>query len=74
MTWSAQFKVQDVGDGPAPIDILAIASIEDGTLSTNTEQAKSMELRIQIDADTTSITEGFIINAWGHFDNGSSGE
>lgn len=67
MTFSARFKVQDVGDGPAPIDVLAVAEVEDGSLTQNTEKARSMELRIQIDADETTIKVGDTITAQGHF-------
>lgn len=67
MTFSARFKVQDVSDGPAPIDILAVAEVEDGSLTQNTEKAQSMELRIQIDADETVVKVGDVITASGHF-------
>lgn len=67
MTFSARFKIQAVGDGPAPIDVLAFADIEDGGLNQNTEKATSMELRILIDTDETSLKEGDIITATVHF-------
>lgn len=67
MTWSAKFKVQDVSDGPAPIDVLAVASVEDGSLTQNTEKARSMELRIVIDADETAVKVGDEISGYGHF-------
>jgi hypothetical protein len=67
MTFTARFKVQDVGEGPAPINVLAVASVEDGTLTTNTEKARSMELRIVIDADETSLAEGDELYCNGHF-------
>lgn len=67
MTWSARFKVQDVSDGPAPIDVIAVASVEDGSLNQNTEKASSMELRIQLDTDETSIKIGDEITGSGHF-------
>ena len=67
MTFQARFQVQDVGDGPAPINVLAVASVEDGTLTQNTEKARSMELRIVIDADKTSLAVGDSITASGHF-------
>lgn len=69
MTWTAKFRIQDVSDGPAPIDVLAVASVEDGTLNQNTEHARSMELRIQIDADETNLKVGDELNGWGHFSN-----
>lgn len=67
MTWQAKFKVQDVSDGPAPIDILAVASVEDGSLIQNTEHATSMELRIVLDTDETQIKVGDEITGSGHF-------
>jgi hypothetical protein len=67
MTWSARFQVQDVSDGPAPIDVIAVAQVEDGTLIQNTEKAKSMELRIQLDTDETAIKIGDEITGSGHF-------
>jgi hypothetical protein len=35
VTWSAKFRIQDVSDGPAPIDILAVA--EGDAIISNTE-------------------------------------
>ena len=67
MTFQARFKVQDVGEGPAPINVLAVAEVEDGSLTQNTEKARSMELRILIDADETTIKAGDTITASGHF-------
>jgi hypothetical protein len=67
MTFSARFKVQDVGEGPAPIDVIAVASVEDGTLTQNTERARSMELRIQLETDETTLAEGQEIVVTGHF-------
>lgn len=67
MTWSAKFKVQDVSEGPAPIDVIAVASVDDGSLVQNTEKASSMELRIRIDADETMLKPGDVITGSGHF-------
>ncbi len=67
MTWNARFKVADVSEGPAPIDVLAVASVEDGSLNQNTEHVRSMELHIVLDVDETSICEGDEITGWGHF-------
>lgn len=67
MTFSARFRIQDVGDGPRPIDILAVAAVDDGTLTQNTEHAQNMELRIQLDADETSLAEGDTLLVTGHF-------
>lgn len=67
MTFTARFKVEDVGDGPAPIDIEAIAAVEDGTLTQNTEKARLMRLSIQLEADETSISIGDTITVTGHF-------
>ena len=68
MTFSARFTVQDVSDSPGPIDVLAVAQVEDGTLTQNTEQASSMELHIVIDGDETRVKVGDTIQVTGHFD------
>lgn len=66
MTWTAKFKIQDVSDGPAPIDVLAAA--EGNAIVSNTEGGiRSMELRIQLDADETRLQIGDEITASGHF-------
>ncbi len=67
MTWTAKFKVQYVSDGPAPTTVFARASVNDGTLMQNTEKAQSMELRIVLDVDETTIKTGDEITATGHF-------
>lgn len=67
MTFQARFKVQDVSEGPAPINVLAVAEVDDGTLTQNTEKASTMELRVLIDADETTIKVGDTITASGHF-------
>lgn len=67
MTWSARFKVTEVGAGPAPIDVRAVASVEDGSLVQNTEQATVMELHVQVNADETSLAVGDEITGSGHF-------
>ncbi len=67
MTWTARFKVQDVTDGPRPISVLATASVEDGTLTQNTEKASRMELRVVLDTDETTIRLGDEWFATGHF-------
>lgn len=56
-----------MGEGPAPINVLAVAEVEDGSLTQNTEKARSMELHILIDADETAIAVGDTITASGHF-------
>ncbi len=67
MTWQAKFKVQDVSNGPAPINVLAVASVDDGSLVQNTEKATSMELVIVLDVNETSIKPGDEITGSGHF-------
>jgi hypothetical protein len=67
LTFTAKFKVEDVGEGPAPIDVLAVARVEDDTLTQNTEKAKTMELRIQLDTDETALKIGDEIPVNGHF-------
>lgn len=71
MTFSARFKIDDVGEGPAPINVLAVAEVEDGSLTQNTEKARSMELRILLDADETSLAIGDVITVSGHFVGGA---
>lgn len=67
MTWSARFKVEDVSDGPAPINVCAVARVEDGSLTMNTENATVMELNIVLDANETQIKIGDEIIGNGHF-------
>lgn len=67
MTWSARFKVEDVSDGPTPINVIAVATVDDGSLTQNTEKASGMTLRITIDADETQLKIGDEITATGHF-------
>ncbi len=67
MTWSAKFKVEDVGDGPAPINVLVVARVEDGSLIQNTEKVTAMALNILLDSDETSIKIGDEIIGNGHF-------
>jgi len=76
MTFQARFKIQDVSDGPRPIDVLAVASVDggdgtahpyEGVLSQNTELAKSMRLEIVLDTDETSLKVGDEIVVNGHF-------
>ncbi len=67
MTWQAKFKVQEVVTGPLPIKVLAVASVDDGSLVQNTEKATSMELNIVLDGDETTIKPGDEITGSGHF-------
>lgn len=68
MTFTARFNVQDVSDGPGPIDVLAVAQVDDGSLTQNTEHATSMELHMVIDGDSTRVSVGDTIQVTGHFD------
>lgn len=72
MTFTARFKVQDVSDGPRPIDVLAVAQVDDGTLTQNTEHATSMELHLVINEDSTRVKVGDTIQVTGHFDGSPS--
>ncbi len=67
MTWQAKFKIQEVGEGPAPIDVLAVADVANGSLIQNTENVSSMELRLVVNTDQTSLKVGDEILANGHF-------
>jgi hypothetical protein len=64
MTWSARFNVTEVADGK----VRATASVEDGTLSQNTEHATGMELLISIDPEhETQVKVGDELPVYGHF-------
>jgi hypothetical protein len=66
VTWTGKFTVQDVGDGPAPIDVLAAAQTED--IVSNTEgKIRSIELRIQLDEGETKVKIGDQFSISGHF-------
>ena len=90
MTWTARCTIQDVGDGPAPIDVLAAANADDTyqgqrldrydgdqpvyaavelpAIVSNTEGAiRAVEVRLQLDADTTALKAGDVILVSGHF-------
>lgn len=76
MTWSANLKVQDVSEGPGPINVLAVAEGDmegsDGTsrprVTSNTEgPVRSVEVKFVIDADETTIAIGDEMYASGHF-------
>jgi hypothetical protein len=67
VSFTARFKIQDISDGPSPIDILAVAEVEDGSLTQNTEKAVSMELKIVLDANKTKFVIGDVITVNGHF-------
>jgi hypothetical protein len=66
MTWSANLRVEDVSDGPAPIDVL---DFEQPEIISNTEgKIKSLELKIVLDEDSTTLKPGDRISVNGHFD------
>jgi len=88
MTWTAQMRVQDVSDGPAPIDVLLTADADEkikpyagrddvseetrayevSAIQSNTEgKIKSLEVRMVLDEDETSLKPGDIVNVNGHF-------
>ncbi len=68
MTWSAKLAVTEIGrHGEAPIVVVAAASGPDEITSNTEGRIHSMELRIQLDEDTTSLRPGDIIQAWGSF-------
>ena len=65
-----EFTVQDVSDGPAPIDVLATANHLDypGAIVCNTEgQVRAAELRLQLDQDSTELKAGATFKLSGHF-------
>lgn len=66
MTFSARMKVQDVGQGPAPIDVLAV---NDGEVLSNTEGTiTGIEVRLQLGTDATGIRAGDGFTITGHLD------
>lgn len=66
MTFSARMKIQDVGQGPAPIDVLAV---NDGEVTSNTEgPITSLEVRFQLGADATGLRAGDGFTITGHLD------
>jgi hypothetical protein len=89
MTWSANLRVQDVSDGPRPIDVLLVADasatvkpyegredvppetrdFEQPEIISNTEgKIKSLELKIVLDEDSTTLKPGDRVSVNGHFD------
>ena len=69
MTISMKFTVQDVSDGPAPIDVLAVANADEpGAIVCNTEgKVQAAELRLQLDEDSTKLKAGDTFTLSGHF-------
>ena len=64
MTYTARFKVTEVKDG----HVRAVASVEDGTLTQNTEHVTGMELIATVAPDhETQIKVGDEISGHGHF-------
>lgn len=65
MTWTARCKVDDVGPGPRPIDVLATST----SVTSNTEgKIAGVELRFQLDEDSTKVKVGDEITVSGHFE------
>jgi hypothetical protein len=68
MTFSARFKVKTISEGPAPIEIIAVAGLDE--ITANTEgNVTSMALRINLFENETAIRTGDIITVTGHFTN-----
>lgn len=58
MTWSAHFTVQDVSDGPAPIDVLCVANADETVKPfAHIEGSQHQDYEA---AGVTSNTEGVI--------------
>lgn len=64
MTFEARFKVQDVGAGPSPITVLAVAESTD--ITQTTENVQSIELNILLNVDETELEIGDIFALTGH--------
>jgi hypothetical protein len=58
MTWSGWFTVQDVGDGPAPIDVLAVANADDKVKPYTGPQYAGSDFADQEVPALSSNTEG----------------
>lgn len=67
MTYSAQFKVQEVKTVKGEIVVVAVATVADQSLSQNTEEAYSMTLTVHLATDRTTLAVGDIITGNGHF-------
>lgn len=66
MTWSARFKVAHVDSNDGVSRVTAAASVDDGTLTQNTERVTQLELVVYVEGDT-SLAVGDEITGSGHF-------
>lgn len=68
MTWQARFTVQDVGEGPAPIDVIAaVAAAEEVALQQPGVPLVGAVLTLQVGADETPLRVGDQFTVTGHF-------
>lgn len=69
MTMSARLTIEDISEGPGPIDVLASAKTEDGSLTVNTEGSLSyVEVKFLFDGDEVPFQIGdTICTLTGHF-------
>lgn len=83
MTWTARATVQDVSDGPAPIDVIAVANADEtwtptgqnpdseftySCVQSNTEgKIRSVEVKLVLDEDETALKPGDVVQLTGHF-------
>lgn len=79
MTLQIHFTVQDVSDGPAPIDVILVANAGETVEPANfTQPVQSIicntegkitgaELRLTFDGDTPPLKVGQIVSLSGHF-------
>lgn len=64
MTYTAKFRVDEVADGK----VHAVAKVEDGTLTQNTEHVTRMELTAFVEeGHETQMKVGDEISGQGHF-------
>ena len=64
MTCTARCTVQDVGPGPAPVDVLLTAN-GDQITNTGDDHVSSVEVRLQLDTDDTHMSAGQTVEVTG---------
>lgn len=67
MTISANLTIEDISEGPAPINVLASAKVEDGSLSSDPGSGLTyVEVKFLFDLDEVPFKVGDIIAIMGH--------
>jgi len=66
MSWQARFRVEDVwADGQGPVNVLAVATAARGDVLQSIEPVLSMELRVLLNSDRTTLKVGDLITIEG---------